>query len=148
MYFLFFIQCCPHAKQGFCRSSPTVFSDCPKYLLKLTANLSQSGNWILLSVHEYSDSIIDTTGINKFSLVKWPLTTILYYEIKVASPCCLFMLQVLHKSIMPYHSAWHYIFLYVSCLYIFFFMFSNIKSNINAIPKQVTSILHIPCGFA
>lgn len=107
-----------------------------------------SGNWILLSVHGYSDGIIDTTGINKFSLVKCPLMTILYYKIKFASPC-LFMLQVLHRSIMPYHSAWHYIFLYVSCLYCFFFSnVSNLKSNISAKPKQVTSILHISCGFA
>ena len=95
----------------FCRSSPTTFINCPKNSLKITANISHSGNWILLNVYGYSDGIIDTTAINQFSLVMWPLTTSLYYEIIVVSPCCLFKLQVLHKIIMPYHSAWHYTFL-------------------------------------
>lgn len=38
---------------------------------------------------------------------------------------------------------------YVFHVYIYIFlMFSNLKSNINAKPKQVTLILHISCGFA
>jgi hypothetical protein len=95
-----------NAKHGFCWSSPTIFSDCPKNLLILTANISHSGKLILSHVHGYSDGIIDTTRINKLPLVKWPLMTILYHDIKVVLPYCLIMLLVLYKSIMPYHSAW------------------------------------------